>query len=104
VRRPKNLVDGRPALSVTAFRARNRARQAAPLPNRILRSALLLSREGKDHAGASLRMTAILMRSVFSDSVSASEDVQELPALAPSVISKEAPHRTIGSHENLRAD
>jgi hypothetical protein len=26
------------------------------------------------------------------------------PALAPSVISKEAPYRTIGSHENLRAD
>jgi hypothetical protein len=27
-----------------------------------------------------------------------------IPALAPSVISKEAPHRTVGSHENLRAD
>ena len=54
MRRPKNLVDGRPALSVTTFCARNRARQAAPLPNRILRSALRFPREGKDHAGASL--------------------------------------------------
>jgi hypothetical protein len=45
VRRPKNLVDGRPTLSVTAFRARNCARRAAPLPNQILRSALLPPRE-----------------------------------------------------------
>jgi hypothetical protein len=32
------------------------------------------------------------------------EGVYELPTLAPPVISKEAPHRTIGSHEKLRAD
>jgi hypothetical protein len=65
VRRPKNLVDGRSRPVGHDPCARNRARQAAPLPNQILRSALLLPREMKDHAGASLRMTAILPCGAF---------------------------------------
>jgi hypothetical protein len=32
------------------------------------------------------------------------QERRHLPALAPSVISKEAPHRTIGSRENPGAD
>src|SRR5687768_9788075 len=52
---------GAPALSVTTFCARNRAQQAAPLPNQILRSALMLPRECKDHAGASLRQRSCVV-------------------------------------------
>jgi hypothetical protein len=51
VARPKNLVDGRPALSVTTFRAMDPARQAAPLPDQILRSALLPPRASEGSRG-----------------------------------------------------
>jgi hypothetical protein len=69
VRRPKNLLDGRTALSVTTLlreKLRSTGCTVAEPDSSVGAPALA---RGKDHAGASLRMTAILMCSVFPDSV-----------------------------------
>jgi hypothetical protein len=58
-------------------------------------------RETADHADP---VSGLEVDEAETHGVTASEGVRESPALAPSVISKEAPHRTIGSHVNLRAD